>query len=65
MRARGFVLTFYAQPLPCTLCKVPDYKMSSVGIVLVSVRAIFSAELFGSAGINAYAQICNLLVPRA
>ncbi|CAK9022626.1 unnamed protein product [Durusdinium trenchii] len=41
---------------------VPDYKTASVGLVLVSIRAILSDELFGSSSMNAYSQICGILI---
>ena len=42
--------------------EVPDFKTASVGLVLVSIRAIMSDELFGSAAMGAYSQICSILI---
>lgn len=42
---------------------MPEYKLASAGLVLSSVRAIMSDELFGSAAMPAYTQLCYLLAP--
>ena len=42
--------------------EVPDYKTASVGLVLVAIRAILSNELFGSSAMQAYSQICGILI---
>lgn len=41
---------------------IPNYELSSVGLVLVAIRAIMSDDLFGSAGMSAYTGVCSALV---
>ncbi|CAJ1434824.1 unnamed protein product, partial [Effrenium voratum] len=38
---------------------VPEYKVAATGLVLVSLRAIISDELFGSAAAEMYTMLCN------
>ena len=42
---------------------MPEYKLAAAGLVLTSVRAIMSDELFGSAAMPAYTQLCYILAP--